>query len=147
MTISKNKKVLVGGCFDLIHAGHIHLLKHAKRVAGTLVVAVLSDKYIKSYKGKQRPILDEKHRLLLVRSIRYVDNAFICDSDPYSVEVLRRINPDAIILRKEDSKIKKQREIKKRIQKEFPKLEIIHLERYKPDSISTTHIINKIKNA
>ncbi|KKR02531.1 MAG: glycerol-3-phosphate cytidylyltransferase [Candidatus Yanofskybacteria bacterium GW2011_GWA1_39_13] len=142
MAISKNKKVLVGGCFDLIHAGHIHLLKHAKKVADTLIVAVLSDKYIRSYKGKQRPVFDEKHRLLIIKSMRYVDEAFICNEDPYGLNILRKIDPDAIILRAEGFETKKRI-----IKKEFTKLKIIKLKRYKSDFVSTTHIINKIKSS
>lgn len=63
---NKDDIVLIGGCFDLLHSGHLYLLKMAKQLGGKLVIAVLSDKYIKSYKGDERPVQHEMTRLELI---------------------------------------------------------------------------------
>ena len=53
--LPKGKRfTLVGGCFDLIHVGHIHLLEYAASLEELLVVAVLSDTYARKYKDSLR---------------------------------------------------------------------------------------------
>ena len=65
--------VLAGGCFDLIHFGHIHFLKLARKKGDYLVVALESDKNVKRLKGKGRPVHSQKQRKLMLESLRFVD--------------------------------------------------------------------------
>src|SRR3989344_5987258 len=51
---------LVGGAFDLIHVGHLHLLEYAATLEVMLVVAVLSDKHVRGDKDPDRPIISQK---------------------------------------------------------------------------------------
>ncbi len=51
---------LVGGSFDLLHVGHVHLLEHAKKLGDVLVACVLSDANVASYKGSRRPIIGDE---------------------------------------------------------------------------------------
>jgi len=70
--LPKDKKfTLVGGCFDLIHVGHLHLLKYASSLEELLVVAVLSDAYARNYKNQQQPVINQKQRAEMVTSIRF----------------------------------------------------------------------------
>ncbi len=69
----KNKKtVLVGGCFDLIHFGHLQFLKKAKACGDFLIVALESDEFIKKNKRKS-PIHSQEERAEVLSSLNFVD--------------------------------------------------------------------------
>ena len=88
------KNILVTGNFDLLHPGHIRLLKFAKECGDHLLVAVNSDKAM-AVESK----IDEQHRLEMVRSIQYVDEAFLTDLSPADLISLHR--PFAVVKGKE----------------------------------------------
>jgi cytidyltransferase-like protein len=94
----KNKKVLVSGCYDLIHGGHVAFFKMASSY-GDLYVSLGRDENLFLLKGK-RPVFSESERLYLVKSVRYVHDAFLAsgmgmlDFEPD----LRRLNPDIFIV-------------------------------------------------
>lgn len=69
------KKVLVSGCFDLLHAGHIAFLKEASSY-GKLYVAVGSDKNVQLLKGKI-PYFNQDERCYIIQSLKYVEDAFV----------------------------------------------------------------------
>ena len=69
------KKVFVSGCYDLLHSGHVEFFRQAARY-GDLYVGIGSDKTILGYKG-HKTIYSEQERLFMVKSIRYVKDAFI----------------------------------------------------------------------
>jgi len=71
----KEKIVLVSGCYDLMHAGHIAFFKTASQF-GKLFVAVGADKNVRLLKGKA-PYFSQEERVYMVNSIRYVERAFI----------------------------------------------------------------------
>lgn len=68
--------ILICGCFDLLHIGHLNLLEGASRF-GDVYVGVGDDESISDKKGPHRPILPEKERLALVRAVRHVTDAKI----------------------------------------------------------------------
>lgn len=70
--ISGKKVVLVGGCFDLLHFGHIKFLEKAKEYGNFLVVALESDKFIMLTK-KRKPFHNIKERSEILSAIKYVD--------------------------------------------------------------------------
>jgi cytidyltransferase-like protein len=94
----KHKKVLVSGCYDLLHGGHIAFFKTASAY-GDLFVSVGRDENLFTLKGK-RPVFSEAERLYLVKSIRYVHDAFLAsgagmlDFEPD----LRKLRPDIFIV-------------------------------------------------
>src|SRR5512146_1347592 len=65
--------VVTGGCFDLLHIGHIHLLENAKKQGDVLLVLIESDESIKKRKGINRPIHTQKERAHLVAALSAVD--------------------------------------------------------------------------
>ena len=73
--MSSPKKVFVTGCFDLLHSGHIEFFRQAAEY-GELYVGISSDKTIEGYKH-HKPVYSEQERLFIVKSIRYVKDAFI----------------------------------------------------------------------
>ena len=66
------KRVITYGTFDLLHYGHIHLLRRAKELGDYLIVALSTDEFNRNEKGKQCYFSYEQ-RKLLVEAIRYVD--------------------------------------------------------------------------
>jgi rfaE bifunctional protein nucleotidyltransferase chain/domain len=83
--------VLTNGCFDLLHRGHLHVLRQAKACGDILIVAVNSDRSIKQIKGPGRPVLPEADRAELLATMEMVDYVVLFDeSDPHKVvEALR----------------------------------------------------------
>ena len=69
-------RILICGCFDLLHTGHILLLKTAYTF-GDIYVGVGDDESIRDLKGENRPILTEQERLDMVLMCRYVTSAKI----------------------------------------------------------------------
>lgn len=67
------KKVLVGGCFDFIHYGHISFLKQAKMLGDYLVVALESDENVRRTKGDARPIHSQDQRKQMLEALTYID--------------------------------------------------------------------------
>ena len=65
--------VWVNGCFDILHIGHIELLKFAKSQGTTLTVGIDTDKRVKESKGPSRPFNNQDDRKSFLESIRYVD--------------------------------------------------------------------------
>lgn len=74
-TLEKEKKkvVFTNGCFDLIHGGHVHLFREAKKLGDVLIVAVNDDHSIRTIKGPSRPIFPLAERLEILEAIEYID--------------------------------------------------------------------------
>ena len=78
--------VFTNGCFDLLHRGHLHTLRQAKAAGDLLIVAINSDRSVKSIKAPQRPILPETDRLELIAALEMVDYVILFDEpDPYTL--------------------------------------------------------------
>jgi D-glycero-beta-D-manno-heptose 1-phosphate adenylyltransferase len=78
--------VFTNGCFDLLHRGHIHLLREAKALGNLLVVAINSDRSVKMIKGPARPIVSETDRLELIAALEMVNYVLLFDEpDPYNI--------------------------------------------------------------
>lgn len=82
------------GVFDLFHRGHVEFLKKAKALGNNLIVSINSDRLVAGY--KRVPIYNEDDRLELVKSCKYVDEAFIIDSYD-NKEYLREYSIDAVV--------------------------------------------------
>ena len=63
----------INGSFDLLHAGHLHILFEAARQAYVLIVALNTDASIKRYKGEQRPICTLEERMAMIAALECVD--------------------------------------------------------------------------
>lgn len=97
------KKVLVGGCFDILHYGHIHFLREAKKLGDYLVVILESDKRIKKLKGNLRPFHNQIQRKEILESLNFVDEVIILKdemTDQDYEETIIKINPDVIAITK-----------------------------------------------
>jgi D-beta-D-heptose 7-phosphate kinase / D-beta-D-heptose 1-phosphate adenosyltransferase len=85
--------VATGGCFDLVHAGHVQVLEAARALGDCLVVFLNSDRSVQRLKGEGRPIVPQEDRVALLRALSSVDEVVVFDEDT-PVEALRRIRPD-----------------------------------------------------
>ena len=83
--------VLANGCFDILHVGHLRYLQGARTLGDVLVVAINSDKSMRSIKDPGRPILAEDERVALVSALRCVDYVLLFDEPDVSrvLDVLR----------------------------------------------------------
>ena len=70
------KKVWVNGCFDILHIGHLELLKYAKTMGDILLVGVDSDAKVKKDKGKTRPFNKLSDRIKMLEFLRPVDKVY-----------------------------------------------------------------------
>ena len=87
------KIILVNGCFDLLHVGHIRYLEGAKQLGGFLVAAVNSDRQVLNLKGEGRPFMPASERAEIVSAFRCVDAVTVFDELTVE-EVIRAIRPD-----------------------------------------------------
>lgn len=88
-------KVFTNGCFDILHRGHVELLKYCKSL-GRVTVGINSDDSVRRLKGNGRPINNEDDRVFLLESLRYVDEVVVFDEDtPY--EAIKKNKPDLLV--------------------------------------------------
>jgi len=141
-TIKENKIILTSGCFDIIHVGHLKTLKQASELGDILMVCLSSDEQIKKIKGEDRPINSYEDRINLFKTIKYVDYIILYDEENIEKEktldnIMKIIDPYAWVkgsdYTKEDILLKHSH-----------LSNIILLDNV--ENISTTNIINKIKN-
>lgn len=91
----ESKTVFTNGCFDVIHRGHIELLKKSKQLGKKLVVGLNSDESVRRLKGDKRPINNQENRKIVLESMDCVDEVIIFDEDtPY--QLIQRLSPDII---------------------------------------------------
>jgi len=88
--------VFTNGCFDLLHAGHIYLLKKARELGEFLLVGINSDKSIRKIKGGNRPIIPQEQREEMLMALECVNSVFIFDEQtPY--DLIRWVQPTIIV--------------------------------------------------
>ncbi len=101
-----NKKiVLVGGCFDILHVGHVIFLENAKKKGDVLMVLLESDIQIKKLKGEDRPINKQVDRAKLLSCLKMVDvvvNLPEMKSGKDYNDLVLKIKPDVIAITSDD---------------------------------------------
>jgi len=103
--------VLAGGCFDVLHPGHLEFLSKAKALGNKLIILLESDINIRRLKGNSRPINDQKRRkdnLLKTGIVDIIIPLTSKVSDEYYDEVVKSVNPDIIAVTKGDPLLKKK---------------------------------------
>ena len=94
------KKVFVNGTFDLLHRGHVELLKYARSLYGDAAwvwVAIDSDARVKQLKGADRPIVNEADRAFILKSLKYVDLVVIFNTDDELRSLLKVFKPEVMV--------------------------------------------------
>lgn len=103
------KKVFVSGCYDLLHSGHVEFFRQASQY-GDLYVGIGSDSTIQEYKN-HKTVYSEQERLFMVKSIRYVKDAFINAGSGILdfLPTLDIVNPDILIVNSDGGSDSKRR--------------------------------------
>ena len=89
--------VLTNGVFDILHKGHIELLKFSKLQGNKLIVAIDSDERVRELKGKDRPINTEEDRRRVLETNRYVDSVIIFNTTEELRDLYGTLSPDVIV--------------------------------------------------
>lgn len=88
--------VFTNGCFDLLHRGHIDSLAKAAAFGDKLVVGLNSDTSVKFLKGKNRPLIDQQSRAIMLASLIMVDAVVIFDEEtPY--DLIKSVLPHVLV--------------------------------------------------
>lgn len=106
-------KVLVGGCFDLLHYGHVRFLEEAKKLGDFLVVALESDKNVRRMKGESRPIHSQQQRKEMLEALSCMDEVISLppmNSHQEYYDLVTRVHPQIIAITEGDPLEKNKRE-------------------------------------
>ena len=103
-----NKKVFVSGCYDLLHSGHVEFFRQASQL-GDLYVGIGSDATILHYKN-HKTLYNERERLFMVQSIKYVKEAFINEGDGVMdfIPTVDAVRPDIFVVNADGSSKQKE---------------------------------------
>ena len=114
MDSSYLKKVFVSGCYDLLHSGHVEFFRQASQY-GELYVGIGSDSTILGYKH-HRPLYSQDERLFMVKSIRYVHDAFINEGTGIMdfIPTVDFVKPDIFVVNEDGSTPEKEEFCRKR---------------------------------
>ncbi len=88
--------VFTNGCFDILHAGHVTYLAEARALGDHLIVAVNSDRSVRSIKGPSRPINPEDQRAAVLAGLETVDSLVLFDED-HVLDLLRELKPQVYV--------------------------------------------------
>ena len=87
--------VFTNGCFDIIHRGHIEVLAQTADLGDRLIIGLNSDSSIQKLKGKNRPIIEEQSRAILLASLEFVD-AVVIFSEDTPLKLISALLPDVL---------------------------------------------------
>ena len=96
-----NKKQKIGftcSCFDLLHAGHILMLKDAKKQCDYLIVGLQTDPTLDRPNEKNKPIQTLKERKIQLEAVKYIDKIIIYSTERDLYNLLLKLKPDIRIL-------------------------------------------------
>jgi D-glycero-beta-D-manno-heptose 1-phosphate adenylyltransferase len=93
MHLNGARIVFVNGCFDLLHAGHVRYLQHARAFGDALILGVNSDACVQKLKGQGRPLQSEKDRAEILASMGCVDYVVVFN-EPTVDALLMELKPD-----------------------------------------------------
>lgn len=88
--------VFTNGVFDILHIGHLKLLRHAKTLGNRLIVGINSDSSVKRLKGDLRPINDQTTRKESLLELGFVDEVIVFEEDT-PLETITKLEPDIIV--------------------------------------------------
>lgn len=135
------KIILVGGCFDVLHAGHISFLENAKKNSDLLFLLLESDENIRKIKGENRPINSQKNRSIVLGTLSCVDYIIplegMTKNQDYD-KLIVQIKPDYIALTKGDKNI-----IHREKQCELVNAKLVQIE--KVAGLSSSNFIEGVK--
>ena len=93
-----HKKIIgfTNGCFDLLHEGHLHLIREAKKRCDFLIIGLNSDESVKILKGESRPIENQEQRVKNLSKMEEVDAVAIFNTETPE-NIIKYLNPDILL--------------------------------------------------
>ncbi len=92
----KQTIVFTNGCFDILHAGHVTYLNHAKALGDALVLGLNSDVSVKKIKGEKRPVVGQRDRAIVLSALACIDHVVVFD-DPDPEKLIEAVCPDILV--------------------------------------------------
>jgi rfaE bifunctional protein nucleotidyltransferase chain/domain len=92
------KKVFVNGTFDVLHRGHLELLRYAKSQGDYLIVGIDTDYRVKEKKGESRPINNAADRAFMLVNLKSVDEVKFFSTDKELEDLVKSVKPDIMIV-------------------------------------------------
>ena len=92
---SGEKVVFTNGCFDIVHRGHIEVLARTADLGSKFIIGLNSDSSIQKLKGKNRPIINEQSRAVLLAALSFVD-AVVLFSEDTPLNLISTLVPDVL---------------------------------------------------
>ena len=127
------RRIITFGTFDVFHVGHLRILERARKLGGYLAVGVSTDD-LNFFKKGRHPFYNEKERLEIIRSIKYVDEVFLEESLELKRHYLQVYQADVLVMGDDwTGKFDEYKDI----------CQVVYLPR--TPSISTTAVIEKIR--
>ncbi|OIP58042.1 MAG: glycerol-3-phosphate cytidylyltransferase [Candidatus Levybacteria bacterium CG_4_10_14_0_2_um_filter_36_16] len=105
--------VLAGGCFDILHTGHIEFLKKAKSEGDILIILLEGDSAVRKLKGKDRPVNSQENRAKILSTVSFVDFIIpipLLKTDEEYRLLVKKIEPDIIAVTKNDMLFSKKKD-------------------------------------
>lgn len=87
--------VLTNGCFDFLHAGHLHLFSASRRLGDVLVVAIDDDESVRAIKGPGRPVIGARERVRTLCALDAVDYVVVFSGGDLE-KLIDRLRPDVL---------------------------------------------------
>lgn len=137
------KRVLTAGVFDIVHLGHIYLLRKAKELAGKdgeLIVVVSRDSTVEAREGRP-PVIPEEERLAIVEALKPVDRAVLGYEPPSIHRILEEYKPDIVVFGYDQDKVKE--EVEKAVSQLGLKVELVKLDKLERGRITSSSKIRK----
>lgn len=110
------KTVLVGGCFDVMHYGHLSFLQKARLAGDFLIVLLESDSFIETIK-KKKPVHTQRQRAEILAAIGYTDSIVLLPKlespDKDYMAIVKQIHPQVIAYTAGDTQEKRKKELAK----------------------------------
>jgi len=108
-TVSSRKKVIVTGCYDWFHSGHVRFFEEASQY-GDLYVSLGSDKTISAYKGQGHPMIPQDERAFICRSVRFVKQAFVASGSGWldAEPEMYQLKPDIYVVNEDGDRPEKR---------------------------------------
>jgi D-sedoheptulose 7-phosphate isomerase len=88
--------VFTNGCFDIIHPGHIDLLRRARSLGTKLIVGINSNASVRRIKGEPRPFFSQEDRIEILSNLKFVDEVVVFD-EPTPARLIESIKPDVLV--------------------------------------------------
>ena len=91
------KHVMVNGTFDILHRGHLEMLKFARQQGNFLLVAIDTDRRVRELKGTERPINNQEDRKFHLMCLEFVNEVKFFDSKEELIEIMKCYKPDIYV--------------------------------------------------